>query len=41
MRIKFLTADAIGSTLGACLGTSTPVAFIESAGGIAEVDELV
>lgn len=33
---KVLTADAIGSTLGACLGTSTPVAFIESASGIAE-----
>lgn len=33
---KVLTADAIGSTLGACLGTSTPVAFIESAAGIAE-----
>ncbi|MCR3760749.1 NCS2 family permease [Clostridium felsineum] len=33
---KVLTADAIGSTLGACLGTSTPVAFVESASGIAE-----
>lgn len=33
---KVLTADAIGSTLGACLGTSTPVAFVESAAGIAE-----
>jgi AGZA family xanthine/uracil permease-like MFS transporter len=33
---KVLTADAVGSTLGACLGTSTPVAFIESASGIAE-----
>jgi adenine/guanine/hypoxanthine permease len=33
---KVLTADAIGSTLGACLGTSTPVAYIESASGIAE-----
>lgn len=33
---KVLTADAVGSTLGACLGTSTPVAFIESAAGIAE-----
>jgi len=33
---KVLTADAIGSTIGACLGTSTPVAFIESAAGIAE-----
>jgi AGZA family xanthine/uracil permease-like MFS transporter len=33
---KVLTADAVGSTIGACLGTSTPVAFIESASGIAE-----
>jgi adenine/guanine/hypoxanthine permease len=33
---KVLTADAVGSTIGACLGTSTPVAFIESAAGIAE-----
>jgi adenine/guanine/hypoxanthine permease len=33
---KVLTADAVGSTLGACLGTSTPVVFIESASGIAE-----
>jgi len=33
---KVLTADAIGSTIGACLGTSTPVAYIESAAGIAE-----
>lgn len=33
---KVLTADAIGSVVGACLGTSTPVAFIESASGIAE-----
>lgn len=33
---KVLTADAIGSTIGACLGTSTPVVFIESASGIAE-----
>lgn len=33
---KVLTADAIGSTIGACLGTSTPVAYIESASGIAE-----
>jgi AGZA family xanthine/uracil permease-like MFS transporter len=33
---KVLTADAVGSTLGACLGTSTPVAYIESASGIAE-----
>ena len=33
---KVLTADAIGSTIGACLGTSTPVAFVESASGIAE-----
>lgn len=33
---KVLTADAVGSTIGACLGTSTPVAFIESAAGIAQ-----
>jgi AGZA family xanthine/uracil permease-like MFS transporter len=33
---KVLTADAIGSVVGACLGTSTPVAFVESAAGIAE-----
>lgn len=33
---KVLTADAIGSAIGACLGTSTPVAYIESASGIAE-----
>lgn len=33
---KVLTADAVGSALGACLGTSTPVAFVESASGIAE-----
>lgn len=33
---KVLTADAIGSTIGACLGTSTPVAYVESASGIAE-----
>ncbi|OOM10537.1 adenine permease AdeP [Clostridium saccharobutylicum] len=33
---KVLTADAIGSAVGACLGTSTPVAFVESAAGIAE-----
>lgn len=33
---KVLTADAIGSTVGACLGTSTPVAFVESAAGIAQ-----
>lgn len=33
---KVLTADAIGSTLSACLGTSTPVVFVESAAGIAE-----
>jgi AGZA family xanthine/uracil permease-like MFS transporter len=33
---KVLLADSIGSTIGACLGTSTPVAFIESAAGIAE-----
>ncbi|MDT8717441.1 NCS2 family permease [Clostridium sp. 19966] len=33
---KVLTADAVGSTIGACLGTSTPVAYVESASGIAE-----
>lgn len=33
---KVLTADAVGSVVGACLGTSTPVAFVESASGIAE-----
>lgn len=33
---KVLTADAVGSTIGACLGTSTPVVFIESASGISE-----
>lgn len=33
---KVLTADALGSTLGACLGTSTPVVFVESASGIAQ-----
>lgn len=33
---KVLTADAVGSTMGACLGTSTPVVFVESASGIAE-----
>ncbi|MFT8349911.1 NCS2 family permease [Clostridium saccharoperbutylacetonicum] len=33
---KVLTADAVGSVVGACLGTSTPVAFVESAAGIAE-----
>jgi adenine/guanine/hypoxanthine permease len=33
---KVLTADAVGSTIGACLGTSTPVVYIESASGIAE-----
>lgn len=33
---KVLTADAVGSTIGACLGTSTPVVFVESASGIAE-----
>ncbi|AWK53001.1 guanine permease [Clostridium beijerinckii] len=33
---KVLTADAIGSAVGACLGTSTPIAFVESAAGIAE-----
>lgn len=33
---KVLTADAVGSTIGACLGTSTPVVYVESASGIAE-----
>lgn len=33
---RVLTADAVGSTIGACLGTSTPVVYVESASGIAE-----
>lgn len=33
---KALFADAIGTTLGACLGTSTVTTFAESATGIAE-----
>ncbi len=31
-----LLADAVGTTLGACLGTSTITTFVESASGIAE-----
>lgn len=33
---KALFADAIGTTLGACLGTSTVSTFVESAAGVAE-----
>lgn len=33
---KALLADAIGTTLGACLGTSTVSTFVESAAGVAE-----
>lgn len=33
---KALMADAIGTTLGACLGTSTVSTFVESASGVAE-----
>jgi adenine/guanine/hypoxanthine permease len=33
---KALLADAIGTTAGACLGTSTVSTFVESASGIAE-----
>ncbi|WP_327444978.1 NCS2 family permease [Clostridium tarantellae] len=33
---KALFADAIGTTLGACLGTSTVSTFVESASGVAE-----
>ena len=33
---KALLTDAIGTTLGACLGTSTVTAFVESSSGIAE-----
>ena len=29
-------ADAIGTTIGACLGTSTVTTFVESASGVAE-----
>ncbi|MBU5312752.1 NCS2 family permease [Tissierella carlieri] len=31
-----LLADAVGTTLGACLGTSTVTTFVESASGVAE-----
>ena len=31
-----LLADAIGTTAGACLGTSTVTTFVESSSGIAE-----
>ncbi|MDZ5252495.1 NCS2 family permease [Clostridium sp. LIBA-8841] len=33
---KALFADAIGTTIGACLGTSTVSTFVESASGVAE-----
>lgn len=33
---KALMADAIGTTVGACLGTSTTTTFVESAAGVAE-----
>ena len=33
---KALFSDAIGTTLGACLGTSTVSTFVESAAGVAE-----
>ncbi|MBB5021245.1 NCS2 family permease [Desulfurispira natronophila] len=33
---KTLMADGVGTTVGACLGTSTVTAYIESASGIAE-----
>lgn len=33
---KALMADGVGTTVGACLGTSTVTAYIESASGIAE-----
>ena len=33
---KALFADAIGTTMGACLGTSTVSTFVESASGVAE-----
>ena len=33
---KALFADAIGTTVGACLGTSTVSTFVESASGVAE-----
>ena len=33
---KVFMADAIGTTLGACLGTSTVTSFVESTAGVAE-----
>lgn len=33
---KALMADAIGTTVGACLGTSTVTTYVESASGVAE-----
>ncbi|SHF01218.1 NCS2 family permease [Clostridium fallax] len=33
---KALLADAVGTTIGACLGTSTVSTFVESASGVAE-----
>lgn len=33
---KALLADAVGTTVGACLGTSTVTTFVESSSGIAE-----
>ena len=33
---KVLMADAVGTTLGACLGTSTITSFVESSAGVAE-----
>lgn len=33
---KALLADAVGTTAGACLGTSTVITFVESASGVAE-----
>jgi AGZA family xanthine/uracil permease-like MFS transporter len=33
---KALLADAIGTTVGACMGTSTVTTFVESAAGVAE-----
>ena len=33
---RVLMADAIGTTVGACLGTSTVTSFVESSAGVAE-----
>ena len=33
---KVLLADAVGTTVGACLGTSTITSFVESSAGVAE-----